>query len=68
MKSELIKVQVKQFPALYKKGDVIVLFEDEDCGTVVVGDDDCALGVSCVLDNTLWQRLPSGSQVILTQD
>ena len=70
MKSELVKSVKPEsyYPALFEKDGTIVLFEDDDCGTVVVGNGCFPLGSSLELNASHWQRLPSGSQVILTQD
>lgn len=71
MKSELVKTDkfTTMYPALYEYRGAIVMFESDDCGTVVVGTGNYPFGdYSDSLDVTDWQRLPSGSQVILTQD
>ena len=79
MKSEVnIKPEgtQQQFPALYKTINcgAVMLFTDETTATVVVSSTVHDLGhhddggwASCHSTNC-WQRLPSGSQVILTQE
>jgi hypothetical protein len=75
MKSELKYEPTHTFPALYKAipCGAVVLFTDTCTGMVVkdstyqtLGDFcDCFVNCTSGLD---WQRLPSGSQVVLTQD
>lgn len=79
MKSEVtIKPEEsqQQFPALYKTitCGAVMLFTDETTATVVVGSTVHTLGdhddggwLNCH-SAECWQRLPSGSQVILTQE
>lgn len=79
MKSELIETNLERpatFPALYQStnGQCTVLFTTKQQGTVVqtgsilweVGDS--SEGWFSCLDTAEWTRLPSGSQVILTQE
>lgn len=70
MKSELLAlVEADYYPALFTKAGAIALFDDDDSGTIVVGNEQYSLGDSSLALNVKhWQRLPSGSQVILTQD
>lgn len=71
MKSELVNVSevTDIYPALYERRGAIVMFEYNECGTVVVGTEDFPLGeFSSELDVANWRRIPSGSQVILTQE
>lgn len=76
MKSELkeTKLQERTFPALYTSVDssLVVLFESIKDGMVVVADQYYPIGAlvdwSSADIEEYWQRLPSGSQVILTQD
>lgn len=76
MKSELIEIKSQEptFPALYREVDssLVVLFESIEYGMVVVANEDYPVATpvdwSSCDDDDLWQRLPPGSQVILTQD
>ena len=78
MKSELKETKLKPtplFPALYKsvRHGSVILFSDPTSGVVVKQSEHLALGefsdyyIDCT-NTEYWQRLPSGSQVILTQD
>lgn len=80
MKSELNIKEVKtapNFPALYKTAskhsNLTVLFTSEFIGTVVSGPSIFSLGEytgdwpSC-FNKDEWERLPVGSQVIITQE
>lgn len=77
MKSELKEEKPKdllKLPAFYKDraSSLVVLFNETKYGMVVVPNPRYILGhtnywSSCD-DEDIWQRLPSGSQVILTQD
>jgi hypothetical protein len=78
MKSALITKNsetIHTFPALYKsiQCGAIVLFRSVYTGVVVKESKNFELGdfddtfISCA-DNEEWQRLPAGSQVILTQE
>lgn len=71
MKSELVETNkfTNIYPALYSFMGAIVMFESDECGTVVVGTGNYPFGdYSDCLDINEWTRLPSGSQVILTQE
>lgn len=79
MKSELVEevvgLGVAYFPALFKSNScgAVILFESEECGIVVVGSENQDLGAYCSSyischEKFHWTRLPSGSQVILTQE
>jgi hypothetical protein len=78
MRSELITEKDEQtptFPALYKsiQCGAVVLFTSTDTGMVVKESKGFSLGefeeffISCT-DPDEWQRLPTDSQVILTQE
>ena len=77
MKSELKETEqqpVPMFPALYKAScGGVILFSDETTGVVVKQSREQILGEFCdayiACTNTRhWTRLPSGSQVVLTQE
>lgn len=76
MKSELKETKLREytFPALYTSlySSLVVLFESIKDGMVVVADQYYPIGTlvdwSSAPNGDLWQRLPLGSQVILTQD
>ena len=71
MKSILVEANCNTayYPALFTKRGAIVMFENDEAGTVVVGTEEYPFGeYSDSFYIKDWQRLPSGSQVILTQD
>jgi hypothetical protein len=78
MKSELKEIKSQntpKFPALYESVvcGAIALFTEDCVGTVVKESKYLELGyhdeyfINCTAPE-YWQRLPSGSQVILTQE
>lgn len=71
MKSDLVKIDkfTTSYPALYECFGAVVMFESDECGTVVVGTENFPLGdYSDSLKIERCTRLPSGSQIILTQE
>lgn len=78
MKSELISTEhpiTKEFPALYRSTtcEGVALFTSASSATILKSSRFLIIGETrsdfdrCD-DTRSWQRLPSGSQVILTQD
>lgn len=77
MKSELKQIKAPnmlKLPAFYKDkvSTLVVLFNETKYGMVVVPNPFYNVGStnywSSCDDEDVWQRLPSGSQVILTQE